>query len=80
MNLKPCPFCGELPYLEKKPLWRTYGDGTTHGYYNCFEYDIRCHKCGCTIPLHGNDTIYHKDEEAKQSAVNTWNTRYTDTN
>lgn len=33
MNLKPCPFCGELPYLEKKPLWRTYGDGTTHGYY-----------------------------------------------
>ena len=56
MQLKLCPFCGELPYLEKKPLWRTYGDGTTHGYR----------------------TIYRSDEEAKQNAINTWNTRYTE--
>lgn len=78
MYLKPCPFCGELPYLEKKPLWRTYNDGTTHGYHGCFEYDIRCHKCGCNIPLRGNDTIYRSDEEAKQNAINAWNTRYTE--
>ena len=50
MELKKCPFCGEIPYIEKKPLWKTY-NGTTHGYYGCFEYDIRCHKCGCNILL-----------------------------
>jgi Lar family restriction alleviation protein len=77
MQLKPCPFCGELPYLEKKPLWRTV-NGSTHGYAGCWEYDIRCHKCGCTIPLHSNDTIYRSDDEAKQNAINTWNRRYTD--
>lgn len=78
MQLKPCPFCGEIPYLERKPLWRAYGDGTTHGYYGCFEYDIRCHKCGCNLPLGGNDTVYRTDEEAKNNAINTWNGRYTD--
>lgn len=20
-ELKPCPFCGELVYIEKRPLW-----------------------------------------------------------
>ncbi len=74
--LKPCPFCGEIPYIEKKPLWRTHGDGTTRGYYGSFEYDIRCHKCGCNIPLPRNDTIYNNDAEAKQNAINAWNTRW----
>lgn len=76
MELKPCPFCGEIPYLERKPLWRMNGN-TTHGYYNCYEYDIRCHTpgCGCNINLGKNDTVYRKDEEARQNAINAWNRR-----
>lgn len=79
-ELKPCPFCGEIPYIERKPLWTTYSNGTTHGYYGCFEYDIHCHKCGCKIPLGKNDTIYNSDNDAKQNAIKAWNTRYKETN
>ena len=70
MELKPCPFCGEIPYLERKPLWRTVG-GSTHGYYNCYEYDIHCRtpECGCTVKLGQNETIYRKDEEAMQTRL-----------
>ena len=73
-ELLPCPFCGEIPYIERKPLWTNYG-GYTHGYYGSYEYDIRCHKCGCNVPLYKNDTVYRKDEEAKQNAIKAWNTR-----
>lgn len=73
-ELLPCPFCGEIPYIERTPLWQEHS-GSARGYYGCFEYEIRCHKCGCNITLKGNDTIYHKDEEAKQNAITAWNTR-----
>lgn len=79
MNIKPCPFCGTIPFLEKKPLWRTHG-GSTHGYYGSYEYDIHCDECGCRVPLCGNDTIYRTDKEAQQNALNAWNRRYTDAN
>lgn len=77
MSIKPCPFCGEIPYLERKPLWETYRSGTTHGYYGCYEYEIKCNnlECGCSVKLGRNDTIYNKDEEAKQNAINAWNRR-----
>lgn len=54
-QLKPCPFCGNIPYIEKIPLWHTY-----HGHYVCleFEFDIHCDKCGCTVILGNNNTIY----------------------
>ena len=42
---------------------------------NRFEYDIRCHKCGCNVPLGGNDTVYRTDEEAKKNATEAWNHR-----
>lgn len=75
--LKPCPFCGEVPYLEKVPLWQTYG-GSTHGYYGCYEYVVQCRnpECRCTVRLGSNDTIYSSDEEAKQSAIDSWNKRF----
>lgn len=75
--IKPCPFCGEIPYLERSALWRTYPDGTTHGYYNCFEYVIKCRnpECCCSVRLAKNDTIYNKEEEAKQNAIDAWNRR-----
>ena len=77
IELKPCPYCGEVPFIEKIPMWQTYG-GTTHGYDGCYEYDIRCHKCGCRIPLGQNDTIYRKDEEAMKNAIESWNRRAND--
>ena len=76
-KLKPCPFCGEVPHIEKKPLWRTV-NGIFHGYYGCFEYDISCHKCGCKVPLGKNDTVYRSDDEAKKNAIEAWNRRASD--
>lgn len=73
-ELKPCPFCGEVPYIEKSPMWRTHG-GTTHGYYGCFEYDIHCHKCGCNVPLGECYTIRISDEVARKNAIEAWNRR-----
>lgn len=70
MELKPCPFCGTIPYLEKRPLW-----SGSHGYHGCYIYDIHCEKCGCYVNLGRNDTIYITDEEAKQNAINAWNQR-----
>ena len=77
MNIRACPFCGETPYLERKPLWTKYANGTTHGYYGCYEYDIHCHnpECGCTVNLGNNTTIYNTDEEARKSAIENWNRR-----
>lgn len=77
MFIEPCPFCGEIPYLERKPLWTTRTDGVTHGYYGCYEYEIRCHnpECGCSVKLGSNDTIYIKDAIARQNAIRAWNRR-----
>ena len=77
MEIKPCPFCGDIPYIEKVPLFRTYGDGTTHGYYGCFEYVIKCHNpdCGCQVKLKGNNTIYNSGKEAEANAIKCWNRR-----
>lgn len=74
--LKPCPFCGNAVYLEKKPLWRDC-NGSTHGYFGCYEYVIECNnpECRCNVALKGNNTVYAKDEEAKQNAIEAWNRR-----
>ena len=76
-KLKSCPFCGNEVYVEKRPLWRTTDSGTTHGYYDCYEFDIRCTNpdCGCNVNLGKNDTIYRPEEEALQNAINAWNKR-----
>ena len=72
MSIKPCPFCGEVPYLEKIPLWNG-----SHGYHGCYEYDIHCRnpECGCRVNLGKNDTIYNSDGEARLNAVHAWNRR-----
>ena len=74
-ELRDCPFCGASVYIEKKPLWRTYNDGTTHGYVGCYEFEIYCHNCGCNLPLKGNDTIYFDEKTAKENAIKGWNGR-----
>lgn len=69
-KLKPCPFCGEKVFINKKALWHG-----SHGYFGCYEYDIRCKKCGCNIRLHGNDTIYNADVIARKNAIKARNRR-----
>lgn len=75
-DLLPCPFCGEDVYIDKVPLWKSYNN-STHGYYGCYEFDIRCKnpECGCTIPFIKNDTVYRSEEEARLNAIDQWNRR-----
>lgn len=70
MELKPCPFCGNVPKIEQKPLW-----DNGHGYYGCFKYVIQCHNCGCQIYMAGNDTANRDSETARTNAINAWNRR-----
>ena len=69
-KIKSCPFCGTEVELSKNPLW--HGG---HGYYNCFEFEIVCPKCGCNVRYDKNDTIYRTEEEAIQNVINAWNKR-----
>ena len=70
-ELKPCPFCGSPVVLTKSPLWHG-----SHGYQNCYEYFIRCSKCGCTVDYYLNNTIYNISEaEAVENVLKTWNRR-----
>lgn len=70
-ELKPCPFCGSEVELEKKPLW--YGNG--RGYKDCYEFVIRCKKCGCRVDQPENDSVYRSEEKAKKNAIEVWNRR-----
>ena len=70
MMLKPCPFCGTDVSIRIIPLWEG-----SHGYKHCYEYDIKCEKCGCHRNLPGNNTIYWTGEQAVERAVNAWNER-----
>jgi len=76
-ELKPCPFCGEVPYYERIPLWEVY-NGSTHGYFGCYEYVVKCHNpdCRCRVYLGRNNTIYNSDEDARENAINAWNKRF----
>ena len=67
-NIKPCPFCGEQPVLQKVPIT---------GYFGCFQYIIECEnpECGCQVKLLKNDTVYHSDKEAKMNAITALNRR-----
>ena len=73
-KIKPCPFCGTEVELSKNPLW--HGG---HGYYNCFEFEIVCPKCGCNVTCNKNDTIYRTEEEAINNVTNAWNERKNET-
>ena len=61
-KLKPCPFCGSDVELKKIPLWHG-----SHGYSGCYEFKIRCEKCGCTVYQPENDSIYRSEDVAKEA-------------
>ena len=65
-ELKPCPFCGTEVKMRKVPLY---------GYPGCFDFEVKCPKCGCTIDYNYNDTIYRSEKEAVANVVKSWNER-----
>ena len=38
-ELKSCPFCGEIPYIERKLLWKEYGGSTEECIKWCDEHN-----------------------------------------
>ncbi len=66
-ELKPCPFCGTKVKIRKVPLY---------GYPGCFEFEVKCPKCGCSVDYTHNDTIYRSEKEAVANVVKMWNERY----
>lgn len=69
-ELKPCPFCGAEVELEKLPLWNG-----GHGYHDCYEFKIRCKKCGAQPTYPRNDTVYRSENEAIENVIKVWNRR-----
>ena len=65
-ELKPCPWCGGIPYLLETPL-RHYG--------GCSAYVIKCSECGATPPNGEFYDVYSTREYAEQQAVEAWNRR-----
>lgn len=60
-ELKPCPFCGTMPELDKKHLGEpVYRDIIT----------IKCNKCGISLSTYNQSTL------DKDGIINKWNTRY----
>ena len=69
-TFKPCPWCGNVPRMHIEPLWHG-----SHGYPGCYEYIVRCPRCGATVPHGGYDTIYHPVDWAEEQAIKAWNRR-----
>lgn len=71
-ELKPCPCGCKNVELKKDPLWHG-----SHGYYGCYEFNIKClnPNCGWRLKIFKNDTIYRSEEEARKNAINAWNNR-----
>ncbi len=65
-ELKPCPFCGSDVKLKKWDI---------RGYTGCFNFGIKCSKCGCVVDYVDSDTIYRSEEEAIANVVKAWNER-----
>lgn len=70
-GLKPCPFCGSEVFITRDALW----DGD-HGYYNNYEFYVKCDECGATKNFKENNTIYYGTEiELQKSVMEQWNQR-----
>ena len=76
-ELKPCPFCGAEVELEEIPLWQgsRFDPRVYRGYHGCYEYKIRCKKCGAQPSYPQNDTVYRSKNEAIENVIKVWNRR-----
>ena len=67
--IKPCPICGNIPYIEKISMDR----GNGHGYPGEYNYRIKCDVCDYPKAQYC-DTVYsNSHEEAKAGAIKDWN-------
>ena len=73
-ELRPCPFCGTEVKMQKKPLW--HWNHGYHGYHCCFNFEVKCPKCGCSVEYIDSNTICRSEEEAIANIVKSWNERY----
>ena len=69
-ELKPCPFCGTKVEMRRVPLWNG-----SHGYHGCFNFEVKCPKCGCSVNYIGSDTVNRSEEEAIANVTKAWNSR-----
>lgn len=67
-ELKPCPFCGTSVKMLKIPI---------HEYSGCYNFEVKCPHCGCSVDYIDSDTIYRSEEEAIANVTKAWNERYT---
>ena len=69
-ELKPCPFCSELPSVTRY----SYDVSAGETYY---KYEVRCRNpmCGCRINMIATDTQWRIEDEAVVNAVAAWNKR-----
>lgn len=68
-EIKACPICGNVPYIEKASLYR----GNGHGYPGYYSFSINCHCCSY-LKSEGECTIYQSEQEAQATAIKNWNT------
>ena len=65
---KACPICGAAPKMVSVDLGRPNG----RGYPSCVDMHLECSGCGI-IKAGSYNTIYNKDNEAKNKATKDWN-------
>ena len=65
---KACPICGAAPKMVSVDLGRPNG----RGYPGCVDIHLECSGCGI-IKAGSYNTIYNKDNEAKNKATKDWN-------
>ena len=65
---KACPICGAAPKMVSVDL----GGPNVRGYPGCVDIHLECSGCGI-IKAGSYDTIYNKEDEAKNKATKDWN-------
>ena len=66
-RIKPCPFCGNLPRLQRDSRWPRSGP---HEGERVDAFEVVCDNYGC--PIYHSDNVYFLSE---QDAVDAWNRR-----
>lgn len=71
-KLAECPFCHEPGFLFREQLWND-----RHGYYENYEYYVRCdnNKCNVRPKTRATNDVYSDKENAIQEVIKRWNSR-----
>ena len=68
MDLKPCPFCGNIENLQMCKTFEYF----THKWY------VNCKSCGMCGPCSyiGGEFGKNRNDEGERAAIESWNRRY----